>query len=323
MRKIDFSLIIPVYRNELNIPELLKIVKIISGKLQDSIEVLFIVDGSPDKSHEILSNALKTAKIYSKLVLLSRNFGSFSAIRAGLNLANGKYFAVMAADQQEPPELIVQFFTALKKNEADVIIGKRKSRSDPFFAKLSAKCFWYLYRKFIFSEMPSGGIDVFGCNKIFRDTLLTLRESHSSLIAQIFWLGFRRKTAEYERAERKTGVSGWTLKKKIDYMMDSIFAFTSLPVKLLTAAGAAGIILFGGLGLSTFISRLLGIITVPGYTALFLAIGFFGALNVFGIGIIGSYAWRTYENTKNRPESAVLSVKCFNTDKWTVKSGRK
>jgi nicotinamide riboside transporter PnuC len=95
-------------------------------------------------------------------------------------------------------------------------------------------------------------------------------------------------------------------------MMDSIFSFTDLPIKMLTRIGGLGIVVFGILGLITFISKILGFIAVPGYTAMFLSIGFFGAINLFGLGIIGSYAWRTYENTKGRPLSVYLSIESFN-----------
>ena len=81
---------------------------------------------------------------------------------------------------------------------------------------------------------------MFGCNKAFRDTLLQLDESHSSLIAQIFWLGFRRKCITYVRQERTHGTSAWTLRKKVTYLMDSVFAFTDLPIRLLMRVGATG-----------------------------------------------------------------------------------
>lgn len=309
---ITNSLIIPVYKNELNIPKLLIVMREMHAELNNDLEVVFVVDGSPDNSYAILKESLENEPFASQLVLLSRNFGSFPAIRAGLEIAKGQYFAVMAADLQEPPELAVNFFKTLKNEEIDVVIGTRESRNDPFFSQIASKTFWGFYRKFVVTEMPVGGIDVFGCNQKFRDNLLKLDESHSSLIAQIFWLGFRRKQVYYERQERELGVSAWTLKKKIKYMMDSIFSFTDLPIKLLTRIGALGVVFFGVMGTITFISRLLGFVTVPGYAALFLAIGFFGAINLFGLGIIGSYAWRTYENTKKRPLSVVLTVEKFN-----------
>lgn len=312
---ITNSLIIPVYKNELNIPSLLEAMRNMHAELSNDLEVVFVVDGSPDKSYEILKNSLDKEVFSSKLVLLSKNFGSFPAIRAGLQIATGKYFAVMAADLQEPPKLAIDFFRTLHDEPFDVTIGTRDGRDDPFFSQLASNLFWNFYKKFVVTDMPTGGIDVFGCNKAFRDSLLKLDESHSSLIAQIFWLGFRKKQVYYKRLERQLGVSAWTFKKKVTYMMDSIFSFTDLPIKLLTRIGAFGIVIFGILGLITFISKLMGLISVPGYTAMFLAIGFFGAINLFGLGIIGSYSWRTYENTKARPLSIVLNIEEFNESK--------
>lgn len=306
------SLIIPVYKNELNIPGLLEAIRNMHQELSHDLEVVFVVDGSPDRSYEILKQNLKDETYSSKLVLLSRNFGSFPAIRTGLQVATGNYFAVMAADLQEPPELAIEFFRTLAQEPYDVAIGTRDGRNDPFFSQVASSVFWKFYKRFVVTDMPTGGIDVFGCNRAFRDSLLKLDESHSSLIAQIFWLGFRRKQVYYKRMERQLGVSAWTFKKKVNYMMDSIFSFTDLPIKLLTRVGGFGIVVFGILGLITFISKMAGFITEPGYTAMFLAVGFFGAINLFGLGIIGSYAWRAYENTKSRPLSICLSVENFN-----------
>lgn len=315
MANITNSLIIPVYRNELNIPSLLEALRKINAELSNDLEVIFVVDGSPDRSYDILHEHLENERFSSTLVSLSRNFGAFSATRVGFQLAKGKYFAVMAADLQEPLELTINFFKVLKSEPVDVVIGTRDGRSDPFLSQITSKIFWSLYKRFVINDMPAGGIDAFGCNIIFRDQLLRLEESHSSFVAQVFWLGFRRKFISYTRLERQHGVSGWTFKKKVNYMMDSIFSFTDLPIKILTRLGAMGILFFGITGLVTFVSKLIGIIVVQGYTAMFLAIGFFGAINLFGLGIIGSYAWRTYENTKARPLSIVLSIEEFNESK--------
>ena len=263
----------------------------------------------------LLENKLKTnLKLNAQLLLLSRNFGAFSAIRAGLEVANGNYFGVMAADLQEPPELLIESLKVLETENFDVVVGARDSRKDPFLSKVSANTFWYLYKKFIISEMPVGGVDIFCCNHDFRQQLLNLDESHSSLIAQIFWLGFRRKIIYYKRLERKDGVSAWTLKKKINYMMDSIFSFTDLPIRILSKIGLIGMFFFAITGLMTFIAKVLGGIEIAGYTTTFLTIGFFGAMNLFGLGIIGSYTWRTYENTKQRPLSIILTKTFFNNN---------
>lgn len=305
------SLIIPVYRNEESIPELLTAITKLHKNLQGQLEAIFVIDGSPDRCYEILRNALSNYPFPSKLVLLSKNFGSFAAIRAGLEFGEGERFAGMAADLQEPPELILEMDSVLRTEEFDVVIAVREGRADPLLNRLPAEIFWRLYRRFVVPEVPIGGVDIFACNRAFRDQLLQLEERHSSLIAQIFWLGFRRKFISYVRQERKHGKSAWTWRKKVNYMLDSIFSFTDLPIRLLVNVGGVVTLLSGMFGVLVIASRLLGLIAVPGYAATMLIIIFFGALNLFALGIVGSYAWRTYENTKARPLHVVLRSHSF------------
>jgi hypothetical protein len=200
---------------------------------------------------------------------------------------------------------------ALQGGEVDVVVGVRESRGDPLLDRLPATLFWHLYRRYIAPEMPPGGVDVFGCNRAFRDTLLTMNESHSSLVAQVFWLGYRRRMLPYVRQAREHGTSAWTLRKKVNYLMDSVFAFTDLPIRLLIRGGLAGATLAGLFGLAIIVGRLGGWVTVPGYAATATLIIFFGALNLLGLGIVGSYAWRAYENSKARPLAVALRVEAF------------
>ena len=309
MAEVKYSTVIPVYKNEESIPRLINELNKISDSLGVSYEVVFVVDGSPDRSFEILSELLKTARFSSQLVLHSRNFGSFAAIRTGLIHARGQYFGVMAADLQEPPALMFDFFKALEREDADVVIGTRDSRADPLSSRLASTIFWGLYKRLVVHDMPDGGVDVFGCNIKFRDELLKLNESRSSLVALIFWLGFKRKSISYSRLQRIEGKSSWTFRKKFDYMMDSIFAFTDYPIRLLTKIGLLGSIFSLFLGIIIFFANLLGFINVPGYTAIMLVVLFLGMLNLLGLGLVGTYAWRGYENTKQRP----LSIVSFST----------
>lgn len=307
------SLIIPIYKNAENIPHLLDDLKILNKKI-NNLETVFVVDGSPDNSAELLMKLLPQAQLNAQVLLLSRNFGSFSAIRAGLAAAKGECFAVMAADLQEPPELIIDFFRALSQEPVDIVIGVRESRSDPILSRLASNIFWRWYKAMVIPEIPKGGVDVFGCNKLFRDHLLTLEESHSSLVALIFWMGFRRKEFTYTRQKRQHGKSAWTFKKKIIYLKDSIFSFTDLPIKILSWMGSIGIILSILIGISVMVAKMNHWIEVPGYTATILVIVFFAAINLLGLGIIGTYAWRTYENTKRRPSSLVMKKIIYTPD---------
>jgi glycosyltransferase involved in cell wall biosynthesis len=305
MAIMKYSLIIPVYKNQASIPRLIEALKFMDDELNGLMEVVFVVDGSPDQSYTILRDEIEKLNFPAQLLAHSRNFGSFPAIRSGLEAARGDYFGVMAADLQEPPELLITFFKALHENECDVAIGTRISRNDPFISRLSSGLFWGLYRRLVVSDMPKGGVDIFGCNRQFRDKLLELEESRSSLIGLIFWLGFRRKLVGYERQLRQEGSSAWTFSRKLDYMMDSIFAFTDYPIRLLIRIGSIGSILAIFFGIVILIARLAGAIEVPGYTALMIAILNLSALNLFGLGMVGTYAWRGYENSKQRPLAVV------------------
>ncbi len=200
-----YSLVIPVYRNLESLPDLLHQLRSLDDRLGRKLQVVFVVDGSPDDSYAWLRRERPRSRLAARLVLLSRNFGSFSAIRAGLAEASGPYFAVIAADLQEPPELALQFFATLSAGEVDVVVGSRESRDDPLLCRLASRLFWSAYRRTIQPEIPAGGIDLFGCNRTFRDHLVRLDETNTSLVALLYWLGFRRSTIHYQRRARPYG----------------------------------------------------------------------------------------------------------------------
>lgn len=305
------SLVIPVYRNEESIPSLLQALTELAESVPATLEVVFVVDGSPDRSHALLAEHLPGLPFPTQLLLLSRNFGSFAAIRCGLEAANGEHLAVMAADLQEPPELMARFFAMLATGEHDVVIARRDARDDPWLSRWGSNVFWGLYRHLINRQIPPGGVDVFACNRAFRDQLLALDESNSSLIGLMFWLGFRRGEISYRRREREHGKSAWTLRRKFKYMMDSVFSFSDLPIRLLLMLGIVGIAVSALLGAVVVAIRLAGGIALPGYAATMIAILFFGGLNALGLGIIGAYVWRAFANTQRRPLAIVMQQKSY------------
>lgn len=303
-----YSLIIPVYKNEGSIGDLVHVVEHLHTELGRQLEAIFVVDGSPDASYARLTECLPHAAFPSKVVVLSRNFGSLSAIREGLHHAKGDYAAVMAADLQEPPELLLQAFHELERNDVDVVFGVREARNDPWSSKLASGMFWGLYRRFVQPDVPPGGVDVFAVNRQFLKRLLSLEEANSSLLGLLFWMGGRRKFVSYTRRERKHGRSAWTFRKKFDYLLDSVFAFTDTPIRVLLGIGTAGMIVATLLGIAVLAAKLTSAVTVPGYAGTMLAVLFFGALNALGLGLVGNYAWRAYENTKHRPLSIPMLI---------------
>ena len=306
-----YSLVIPVYKNEGTIDRLLETLDDLNRRLDGLLEVVFVVDGSPDRSHALLREKLPAQEFSSELVCLSRNFGSFSAVRMGLSVARGPHFAVMAADLQEPPGLILDFFHTLAAEPVDIALGVRVERDDPLISKTSSNLFWSIYRRWVQHEMPPGGVDIFACNGQVRDALLSLEESNSSLVGQLIWLGFRKKCVPYHRQPRLEGKSGWTFRRKLRYMFDSIYAFTDLPLTLLTLVGSLGLLISVTLAVVILIARLVGVIPVPGYTPIILAVLMSGSCQLLGLGIMGAYVWRTFENTKRRPGFIPMSHESF------------
>ncbi len=310
------SLVIPVYKNSSNIEALIGALRTLPDRLADkALEVVFVVDGSPDDSYAQLRDRLPNESFRSQLVSLSRNFGAFAAIRAGLAAARGSHFAVMAADLQEPIDLVVDFDRALVADQADIVVGQRTGREDPLSSRIAATFFWGTYRRIVQTGIPAGGVDVFGCNRKVRQQLLELRESNSSLVGLLFWVGFRRLFVPYQRRAREHGKSAWSLAKKLRYLSDSVFAFTDLPVRLLMIAGFLGLVTSITLGSVVLGAKLFSSIPVPGYAATATLITFFGGLNCFGLGVLGSYLWRTFENSKGRPNYIVLSQEEFPSGK--------
>lgn len=306
------SLVVPVYKNSENIAALLDAVSGLAHGVDGDMEAVFVVDGSPDDSLARITAGLAGYDFRAQVLVHARNFGAFAAIRTGIEAARGRHIAVMAADLQEPPELVARFFEALDEDRADLVVGRRESRADGRVSDFASRTYWNLARRVISNELPRGGVDVFACNEQVRDGLLQMREQRTSLIGQLYWLGFRREEIPYHRREREHGESAWTLRRKLSYLTDSFFSFTDLPIRVLTWFGFVGFLAAVLVTLAVLIGRAFGVIDVPGYSATVLVVVAFSTLNLLSIGLIGNYVFRTYENTKQRPLSLVAGRFEFN-----------
>lgn len=305
-----FSLIVPVYKNVEGFQALIEAIEKLSRQLDDDFEAVLVVDGwKPDAV--ALVEHLRTARFRSQMLVLSRNFGSFAAIRAGLERARGSAFAVMSADLQEPPEVVLAIADVLRRDAADVVVGVRTERRDSLLTRMFSRVFWSFFKRFINTSIPAGGVDIFGCNARVRTHLLALAERNSSLVALLFWIGFRREEIPYARRRREHGKSAWTFRRKWRYFSDSLYSFSDLPIRLVGLVGVGGMAIAIVLGAIVLYAKLQREIPIPGYTATVLAIMFFGGLNAFAAGVLGGYIWRTFENTKGRPSYIVMDTEDF------------
>ena len=309
--RVRYSVVVPVYGNEPTLPSLLKQFGALARSLDHALEVVFVVDGSPDGSLVLLRRLLSESTPFSaQLIAHSRNFGAFSAIRTGLAGADGQFMAVMAADLQEPIDLVRDFFTALSSGEYDVAVGVRTARADPLASLLASRVFWTIFRRWAQPDLPKGGADVFGCSRQVASQLIRLEESHTSLIGLLYWVGFRRVEVPYQRQARTEGKSGWRFRRKMRYFLDSLFSFTDVPIMAITAVGLIGVAVSIVVAVAVFVAWAQGA-AVTGYTPIMLAIVFTASSLLFGLGVIGSYVWRTYENTKGRPDAIPMSHERF------------
>jgi hypothetical protein len=207
----------------------------------------------------------------------------------------------LAADLQEPPELVLEFLARMRSGAAEIVFGQRSGRDDPAMTRLASNAFWGLYRRLVNPDIPPGGVDIFGCTRKVRDQICSMKEVETSLPALLFWVGYKRAFVPYHRRQRASGSSAWTLRKKLRYLVNSVFSFTDLPMKLLLGVGMAGMALSVLGAITVLVAKSNGNITVPGYTATVLTIFFFGGLTSAGLGIVGEYLWMCLQNTRQRP----------------------
>ena len=311
-----YSVVVPVYRSEETLASLVARLDTLAAKLEGALEAIFVVDGSPDGSHMLLRDLLEHEREFSsQLIALSRNFGAFRAVKAGMDSARGEIVAVMAADLQEPASLIEEFFERLDTGEYDVAVGVRTGRNDPARDAAASRAFWWVYRKLVQPEIPPGGVDVFACTSAVARELARFEESNTSLIGLLYWLGFRRIDVPYERQPRPAGKSAWSLRKRVRYLQDSIYSFTNLPIAAITVLGVVGVLASVSYACMVFAFWAAGRIDVEGYTPLMLALLFMASSVLIGLGIVGSYVWRTYENSKGRPTAVTMTHERFGRDR--------
>lgn len=297
---MKLSIVIPVYYNEDNLRPLYEdLKKKVIDKIEYEYELVFVDDGSKDKSYEIMKN-LTEQDGHIKIIHLSRNFGSHAAILCGLTKCTGDCAVIKAADLQEPTELILEMVNRWQKG-FNVVLAVRKGREDSKSQTFFANIYYTMVRKTALPNMPKSGFDVYLLDRKVINVLMALDERNSALTGQILWSGFKTDRVYYTRLLRELGTSKWTLKKKIKLVADTLFSFSTLPIKTVTLVGSCSFV--GSLiwALSVLVFKLLGMIHVNGWTTLFIFQLFSFGVLMMTLGILGEYLWRTFDASRNRP----------------------
>jgi polyisoprenyl-phosphate glycosyltransferase len=294
------SVAVPIHNEETVLPELLSRTRIVLDHLAGGPhQILFVDDGSSDRTLEILEEACREDPRVS-VVSLSRNFGHQAALTAALDHVLGDAVVLMDGDLQDPPEAI-PLFVGRYQEGYDVVYASRASRKESWWLKT---CYYLFYRlQAILSEirLPLDAGDFGLMSRRVVDHLRRMPERHRYLRGLRKWVGFRQLGVPIERAERHSGKSKYSLLKLLRLASDGIFAFSIIPLRAATLLGALAITVSGLYALYSLYAKIFLSQTPKGFTALVFLITFLSGVLLFFLGIIGEYIGRIYEEIKARP----------------------
>lgn len=302
------SIVVPVYYNELNIPDTVPQLLSLAEKLPKyQLELVFVDDGSGDRSLELLLDFQRRFPSQIKVVKLTRNFGAMAATQAGLHAATGDCVGIITADLQDPPELFVEMIEHYEKG-TKMVLAVRADREEPLGQRLFAGAYYGLMRRFAIPDYPSGGFDFLLIDRQVVNDINRINESNTNLMSLIFWLGYRPVLIPYVRRKRTKGTSRWTLAKKIKLFTDSFVAFSYVPIRGLSALGVLFSLAAFAYGLVVFFLRLRYGAEVRGWTAIMILLTFTSGIQMIMLGVLGEYLWRTLEAARRRPHFVVDEV---------------
>lgn len=303
-----FSIIVPVYYNELNLPDTIPQLLNLSNELSEyQLELCFVDDGSGDNSLQVLLDFQKNHPNVIKVIKLTRNFGSMAAIQAGFSIATGDCVGVITADLQDPPDLFIDMVHHWEQGNK-VILAVRQDREETPLQKALSNTYYSLIRKFAIKNYPKGGFDFLLADRQVVDEVNRIHEKNTNFMTLIYWLGFKPILIPYVRRSRTIGKSRWTLEKKIKLFVDTFVAFSYFPIRLLSVIGfifAIGSFFYGAF---IFIYWSIFGIDVAGWVPMMIILTFTAGLQMTMLGILGEYLWRTLDESRGRPSYVIDEV---------------
>lgn len=301
MKKI--SVVIPMYNEEEVVKtSYLRIEKVLEELKQYEYEIIFIDDGSKDKTLELLQEIAKENEKV-KILSFSRNFGHQVAVTAGIQYVTGDAVIIMDADLQDPPELIPEMIVLWEEGN-EVIYAQRKSRKgESAFKLLTAKMFYNTLNALSDVEIPKDTGDFRLVDKKVIDVINSMPEHNKFLRGLFSWVGFRQKAYSYERQERKAGKTKYPFQKMWKLASDGIISFSTKPLKIVGGLGCITIILSIAILIYSLLSYAFHLNHLtPGWTSIMVAITLFSGVQLVSIWIISEYIARIYDETRHRPE---------------------
>ncbi len=312
----SLSVIVPCYNEEEVIAESYGRIKKMLTKLDHPSDIIFVNDGSVDRTEQLLSQFAKSDKSV-KVLSFSRNFGHQKAVTAGLHYCTSDMAVIIDADLQDSPELIPEMILTMEKANAQVVYCVRKTRKgEGFFKKLSAKVFYRILNFFSEVKLPVDAGDFRLLDKSIIREFNKMHEKGKYIRGLISWVGFKQIPFYYEREARFAGETKYPFSKMLKLATTSMLYFSTKPLKLATTIGFFSVIISLGLAFWSILGKIMGFTHADsGWTSLFVLIIFFGGVQLLTIGIVGAYIGNLFDEIKNRPEYIIEKKQNFETGK--------
>jgi len=309
------SVIVPVYCEQDNLPHikirLLEVLKEVESKGYNW-EIIFVDDGSTDDTPNILQSMAQQDKRI-KVICLVRNFGAHVAIKTGFEFASGDCVINIAADLQEPPELILEMLSSWEHEGFPVVAAVRKKLVGSPLSRMCSRIFYATINVATSVKLPPSGSDMVLLDRTVIKQLMQMKEHNSDTLGQVFWMGFPTKWIEFDRQDRKHGSSGWTLSKKIKAFIDFLLCFSYLPIRIYSIFGLMVVCLGFLWGAVIIVNNLLEKNPFQGWSSMMVTILILGGIIILGQGVLGEYIWRTLDEVRHRPSRIIR--KTFNIEK--------
>ena len=306
------SIIVPVYNEEKNIPEFLNRLLATLKKINIDYEIIFLLDPSTDNTEELIINETKkNNKI--KLIVFSRRFGQPSATMAGIHHSSGERCVIIDCDLQDPPELIEDMNQKMDEGFDAVLARRRSRKGETLIKKLITKIGYYLIEKITDIKIPKNTGDFRIISKRIIENLKKFKEPNGFLRGLVAYIGCNQTFIDYDRDERSEGNSKYNkYLGSIQIAFNGIFGFSSRPLFLMSIIGFIFALLSFSIGIYYLIVKLIDPTITPGLSSTVLFITFFSGLNLIGLGLLGEYVGRIYDEVKNRPNFIIDKKYNFN-----------
>ncbi|MBC2835991.1 glycosyltransferase family 2 protein [Paragemmobacter straminiformis] len=294
------TLIVPVFNEEEAVPRFLEEISAKLAGLDAALEILFIDDGSKDRTFEVIREAAaKDARV--RYIKLSRNFGKEIALTAGLELARGDAVVPMDVDLQDPPELILEFVRLWRQGYKTVYGARRRRDTDSFMKRMTAGGFYRVFNAVADMRIPEDAGDFRLIDREVVEVIRQLPERTRFMKGLFSWAGFSTIGVPYDRPAREVGTTSFNYRKLFRFAMDGITSFSTLPLRVWSAFGAVMALASLGYMLIVVVRTLVFGVDWPGYASLMSAVLFFGSVQLISVGVLGEYIGRIYFETKRRP----------------------